>query len=91
MYYCNCEGASPLSALGIAVADNVEGPYQDLGIILKSGQDAATPDEPCAARFDDRWVVDSDLREGMLHQLCPGEVNAPEVLRQGAFRFINKT
>lgn len=45
MYYCNCEGASPLSALGIAVADNVEGPYQDLGIILKSGQDAATPDE----------------------------------------------
>ncbi len=45
MYYCNCEGASPLSALGIAVADNVEGPYKDLGIILKSGQDASTPDE----------------------------------------------
>lgn len=45
MYYCNCEGSSPLSALGIAVADNVEGPYRDLGILLKSGQDAATPDE----------------------------------------------
>lgn len=45
MYYCNCEGASPLSALGIAVADHVEGPYQDLGIILRSGQDAATLDE----------------------------------------------
>lgn len=45
MYYCNCEGSSPLSALGIAVADSVEGPYQDLGVILKSGQDADTPDE----------------------------------------------
>lgn len=45
MYYCNCEGSSPLSALGIAVSDNVEGPYKDLGIILKSGQDANTPDE----------------------------------------------
>lgn len=30
MYYCNCEGSSPLSALGLAVADNVEGPYKDL-------------------------------------------------------------
>jgi len=37
MYYCNCEGRSPLSALGIAVSDDVEGPYKDLGIILKSG------------------------------------------------------
>lgn len=45
MYYCNCEGSSPLSALGIAVADSVEGPYRDLGVILKSGQDADTPDE----------------------------------------------
>ena len=45
MYYCHCEGSSPLSALGIAVSDNVEGPYEDLGVILKSGQDADTPDE----------------------------------------------
>lgn len=37
MYYCNCEGSSPLSALGVAVADQVEGPYKDLGIFLKSG------------------------------------------------------
>lgn len=37
MYYCTCEGSSPLSTLGIAVADNIEGPYKDLGIILKSG------------------------------------------------------
>lgn len=45
MYYCHCEGSSPLSAMGIAVSDNVEGPYKDLGVILKSGQDADTPDE----------------------------------------------
>jgi len=37
MYYCMCKGDSPRSALGVAVSDNVEGPYEDLGIILKSG------------------------------------------------------
>ncbi len=37
MYYCNCEGSSPLSCMGLAVADNIEGPYKDLGIFLKSG------------------------------------------------------
>ncbi|NLJ97593.1 MAG: family 43 glycosylhydrolase [Clostridiales bacterium] len=36
-YYCNCEGSSPLSALGYAVSDNIEGPYKDLGILMKSG------------------------------------------------------
>jgi arabinan endo-1,5-alpha-L-arabinosidase len=37
MYYNTCRGDSPRSAMGVAVADNVEGPYKDLGIILKSG------------------------------------------------------
>lgn len=37
MYYNACKGDSPRSALGIAVADKVDGPYEDLGIILKSG------------------------------------------------------
>ena len=37
MYYCNCEGSSPLSCLGLAVSDRIEGPYRDLGIFLKSG------------------------------------------------------
>ncbi|NLY49237.1 MAG: glycoside hydrolase family 43 protein [Clostridiales bacterium] len=36
-YYCNCEGSSPLSALGYAVSDNIEGPYKNLGILLRSG------------------------------------------------------
>ena len=37
-YYCACEGSSPLSALGVAVSDSPEGPYQDLGIFLRSGE-----------------------------------------------------
>lgn len=45
MYYCTCEGGSPLSSLGIAVSDHVEGPYKDLGIILKSGMGADIPSE----------------------------------------------
>ena len=37
MYYNACKGDSPRSALGIAVANNVLGPYVDKGIILRSG------------------------------------------------------
>lgn len=37
MYYSICKGDSPRSVLGIAVADKVEGPYKNKGIILKSG------------------------------------------------------
>ena len=37
MYYNACKGDSPLSALGVAVADRVDGPYVNKGIILKSG------------------------------------------------------
>ncbi len=36
MYYCSCEGSMALSATGIAVADNIEGPYEDQGLILTS-------------------------------------------------------
>jgi arabinan endo-1,5-alpha-L-arabinosidase len=37
MYYNACKGDSPRSAMGVAVADKVESPYKDLGIVLKSG------------------------------------------------------
>ena len=37
LYYCTCEGSSPLSALGLAVSDSPEGPFKNLGIFLKSG------------------------------------------------------
>lgn len=45
MYYCNCEGSSPLAALGLAVSEDIEGPYKDLGIILKSGMSNEELDE----------------------------------------------
>ncbi|MBY0242430.1 MAG: glycoside hydrolase family 43 protein [Burkholderiaceae bacterium] len=37
MYYNACKGDSPRSALGVAVADKIEGPYVNKGILLKSG------------------------------------------------------
>ena len=37
MYYCTCEGSSPLSALGLAIAEAPEGPYVNQGVFLKSG------------------------------------------------------
>ena len=37
MYYNACKGDSPRSAMGVAVSDDVDGPYEDLGIILRSG------------------------------------------------------
>ena len=36
-YYCACKGDSPRSALGIAVADSITGPYHNVTIFLKSG------------------------------------------------------
>lgn len=38
MYYCCCEGSSPLSALGVAVSDSPLGPFEDVQILLKSGE-----------------------------------------------------
>ena len=37
MYYCNCEGGKPLGCIGLAVADHIEGPYENLGLLIKSG------------------------------------------------------
>ena len=39
-YYSACRGDSPLSALGLATADDIEGPYQHQQILLYSGQTA---------------------------------------------------
>lgn len=37
MYYCLCQGTSPLSVLGVAVADDIEGPYKKIESFLYSG------------------------------------------------------
>lgn len=39
MYYNACRGNAPQSAMGIAVADNIEGPYENLEIFLRSGSE----------------------------------------------------
>lgn len=44
MYYNACRGDSPRSALGLAVADDIEGPYKNKGIFLKSGMDGISND-----------------------------------------------
>ena len=44
-YYNTCKGDSPRSAMGLAVADKIEGPYVDKGVFLKSGMwNEARPD-----------------------------------------------
>lgn len=37
MYYCLCKGDSPLSVLGVAVAEDIEGPYKKIESFLYSG------------------------------------------------------
>ncbi len=43
-YYCACKGDSPLSVLGLARADAITGPYEDLGIMLYSGKADSFPE-----------------------------------------------
>lgn len=44
MYYDSCQGSSPRSALGVAVADNIEGPYVNKQILLESGMSGISSD-----------------------------------------------
>ena len=65
LYYCTCEGSSPLSMLGIAYADQPEGPYVNGGILLKSGYPGYNATvypnvvDPCVFRDRDGglWMV----------------------------------
>jgi arabinan endo-1,5-alpha-L-arabinosidase len=45
MYYNACKGDSPVSALGIASASSIEGPYSDNGLILRSGMWGQTSED----------------------------------------------
>ncbi len=44
MYYCACRGDSPRSALGLAVADSIEGPYRHVAVLLRSGMSGTSED-----------------------------------------------
>jgi arabinan endo-1,5-alpha-L-arabinosidase len=62
MYYNACRGDAPLSAMGVAVADNIEGPYVNKEMFLRSGM----VDEPSedGTAYDARVhpnVVDPDV------------------------------
>lgn len=46
LYYCLCEGSSPLSTLGLAVADEIEGPYKKVQTLLTSGRGTAPDGAP---------------------------------------------
>ncbi|MFS0703350.1 family 43 glycosylhydrolase [Cellulomonas sp. 179-A 9B4 NHS] len=70
MYYNACKGDSPRSAMGVAVADSVDGPYEDLGIFLRSGmwdqpsEDGTTYDarvHPNAVDPDTFYDAEGDL------------------------------
>lgn len=61
MYYDACRGDSPLSALGIAVADQIEGPYKNKGIILKSGMSGIGDDGEVYDSTQKPNVVDPDV------------------------------
>ena len=43
-YYNSCRGDSPLSALGVAVADSINGPYVNKQIMLRSGMNGLSDD-----------------------------------------------
>ncbi|AIQ35460.1 MULTISPECIES: glycoside hydrolase family 43 protein [Paenibacillus] len=69
MYYNACKGDSPLSALGIAVSDNIEGPYKNKGVILKSGMMGMGDDGEIYDATQKPNVVDPDVffdKEGKL-------------------------
>lgn len=62
MYYNACKGDSPRSALGVAVADSVEGPYKNKQILLKSGMwGEASPDGTVYDAQKHPNVVDPDV------------------------------
>jgi arabinan endo-1,5-alpha-L-arabinosidase len=43
-YYCACRGDSPLSAMGLAVSDEPDGPYEHVEVLLYSGMTGASED-----------------------------------------------
>lgn len=85
MYYCTCEGSSPLSMLGLATADRIEGPYRNEGILLKSGYpgyDATVyPNvvDPCAFydKEDQLWMVYGSYSGGIYILKMDGETGRP--------------
>ncbi len=85
LYYCTCEGSSPLSALGLAIADGPEGPFVDQGVFLKSGMAGYNATyypnvvDPCA--FLDKegqlWMVYGSYSGGIFILKMDNETGLP--------------
>ena len=89
MYYCCCEGSKPLAALGVAVSDSPEGPFENVQIMLRSGEpgyDATVyPNaiDPCVF-FDAQerlWMVYGSYSGGIF--LLPHILNNGRILGSG--------
>ena len=81
MYYNACKGDSPRSAMGLAVADSVAGPYEDQGVFLRSGmwdqpsEDGAIYDARVHPNVVDPDVfVDADGRMWMVYGSYSGGI-----------------
>jgi len=59
MYYCVSTFGAFRSVIGLAISDNIEGPYRNIGIILKSG-----------IRFEEGLAPDGTLYNPALHPNC---------------------
>ena len=85
MYYCTCQGSSPLSALGLAIADRPEGPYVNQGVFLKSGMSGYNANyypnvvDPCAFLDKDgqMWMVYGSYSGGIFILKMNGETGFP--------------
>ncbi len=85
MYYCACEGSSPLSALGLAIAEKPEGPYVDQGVFLKSGMPGYNATlypnvvDPCVFtdKNGDLWMVYGSYSGGIFILGMDGETGLP--------------
>lgn len=96
MYYNACRGDSPRSALGLAVADDIEGPYKNKGVFLKSGMDGISNDgTPYDATkhpnvVDPHTFFDKDDKLWMVYGSYSGGIFILEMDRKTGFPLPNQ-
>ena len=96
MYYNACRGDSPRSALGLAVADDIEGPYKNKGVFLKSGMDGISNDgTPYDATkhpnvVDPHTFFDKDGKLWMVYGSYSGGIFILEMDRKTGFPLPNQ-
>ncbi|PZD97764.1 hypothetical protein DNH61_00420 [Paenibacillus sambharensis] len=90
MYYNASEGSKPLSAMGIATADSIEGPYTDQGLFLKSGKGLSTDGTPFDATIhpstvDPNVFFDKDGKLWMVYGSYSGGIFILEMNKETGF------